>query len=168
MKHQKDSSQTTLMLRGNPVCRPLKNSGSAFRAKAPSVTSSSRFKSSLASGFGQLSKPQVHPRAAKTTRKPRGTVSEREDQLPLQACLLPGSPEGCQRECLRPWTQKRDWPCPCRKSSKVSIVYTNILGRLSEEQCLGTALLYLLGFYYSVLIHQRMILGTSIALNLFS
>lgn len=33
------------MLRGNPVCRPLKNPGSAFRTKAPSVTSSSRFKS---------------------------------------------------------------------------------------------------------------------------
>lgn len=50
--------------------------------KAPSVTSSSRFKSSLASGFGHLSKPQVHPRAAKTTRKPRDTVSERDWLLP--------------------------------------------------------------------------------------
>lgn len=44
--------------------------------KAPSVTSSSRLKSTLAFCFGQLSKPQEHPRAAKMTTKPRDTVSK--------------------------------------------------------------------------------------------
>lgn len=65
---------------------------SVCTTKAPSVTSSSRFKSTLASHFGHLSKPQVHPRAAKTTTKPRDIVSKwGETNSPFQACLLPGS-----------------------------------------------------------------------------
>lgn len=47
------------------------------------MTSSSRFKSALASHFGHLSKPQVQPRGAKTTTKLRDTVCEQRDQLPL-------------------------------------------------------------------------------------
>lgn len=57
--------------------------GLPAETKAPSVTSSSGIKSTLAFLFGHLSKPQEHPRAAKMTTKPRDTVSKWGDQFPL-------------------------------------------------------------------------------------
>lgn len=70
-------------VKGNPVCRPLGEAWLCIWNKGPPVTSSGRLIDSLASGFGHFSKPQVHPRAAKTTRKLRDTVYEREEQLPF-------------------------------------------------------------------------------------
>lgn len=70
-------------VKGNPVCRPLGEAWPCIWNKGSPVTSSSRLIDSLASGFGHFSKPQVHPRAAKTTRKLRDTVYEREEQLPF-------------------------------------------------------------------------------------
>lgn len=55
--------------------------------KGASVTRSCGFKPSLAFLFGHLSKPQVHPRAAKTPVKPNDKVSEGGDLL-----LLPDLP----------------------------------------------------------------------------
>lgn len=75
ISESKGYQRATLMSRGNPVCRPVGESLLCLRTKAPSVTSSSRFRSAPAPCVGHLSKPQVHPRAAKTTTKPRDTVS---------------------------------------------------------------------------------------------
>ena len=76
INESKGHSRRTLMSRGNPVCGPVREALLSCGTKAPSVTSSSRFKCTLASPVGHLSKPQVHPRAAKTTTRPRDTVSE--------------------------------------------------------------------------------------------
>jgi hypothetical protein len=70
-------------VKGNPVCRPLGEAWLCIWNKGSPMTSSNRLKDSLASGFGHFSKPQVHPRAAKTTRKLRDMGYEREEQLPF-------------------------------------------------------------------------------------
>lgn len=70
-------------VKGNPVCRPPGEAWLCIWNKGSPVTSSSRLKDSLASGFGHFSKPQVHPRAAKTARKLRDMVYGREEQLPF-------------------------------------------------------------------------------------
>jgi len=69
----------------------------------------------LGSSLWLLFKPQVYPRAAKTKQSQEIRVSERGDQFPFQACLLPalgsqGSSllkAGVWDAAVRPWGLKR-------------------------------------------------------------
>lgn len=108
INESKGHQRTTLMSRGNPVCRPVGEALLCLRTKAPSVTSSSRFKSARLLALATFQNHKYIQGQPRQQQSQEIQSPSEETDSPFQACLLPGSwrlrlysPQGGRR----PWIQ---------------------------------------------------------------
>lgn len=107
INESKGHQRATLMSRGNPVCGPVGEALLCLRTKAPSVTSSSRFKSTRLLALAPFQNHKYIQGQPRQQQSQEIQSPNEETDSPFQACLLPGSwrrrlhsPPGGRR---RPW-----------------------------------------------------------------
>lgn len=91
INESKGHQRATLMSRGNPVCGPVGEALLCLRTKAPSVTSSSRFKSARLLALAPFQNHKYIQGQPRQQQSQETQSPNEETDSPFQACLLPGS-----------------------------------------------------------------------------